>query len=354
MKQFKRSWKVFIFFTFIASNAFAQIGVETKKIEKGTVIKAPHTKKDSSIIKADKIENTPNNNTKKNEKTEELKESMAENGEFRFYKNPSVISRDSLGKGLNGTQLVKISEEIKIDCVWVKVRDYYSIWDSKNLNPYQWSTEKLRDTIHLTLYKPEEGELWSSPLEKTLTTSPFGPRWGMFHSGIDLHLKMGEPVYSAFDGIVRISAFMSGYGYSVCVRHKNGLETFYAHLSKCKVEVGQEIKAGQIIGLGGSTGWSTGPHLHLETRYAGYAFNPALLYDFSKTEPLMFQEFDLMPHHFSHILGQVRQKITHTVTAGETIQSVSAKYGVNVWNLARNNQLTIFSVLKEGQKLIIF
>lgn len=338
-------------FTFVG---FAQVGIETKKIENGTVIKVPN-KNNDDVIKPKKL---PHQETKEDKKEQgssiESKENAAENGDFQLFKNPSLIGRDSLGKGLNGPQLVKISEEIKIDCVWVKVRDYYSIWDSRNVNPYQWNTEKLRDTTHLTLYQPEKGELWASPLETTLTTSCFGPRWGSFHSGIDLNLRTGDPVYSLFDGIVRISAFLSGYGNTVVVRHKNGLETLYGHLSKCKVEVGQEVKSGQIIGLGGSTGWSTGPHLHLETRYAGYAFNPSLLYDFNKEDQLMFQEFDLMPHHFAHILGQVRQKITHTVLAGETLQSISIKYNVPVYNIARKNQLTIFSNLKQGQKLIIF
>ncbi|TAE49597.1 MAG: LysM peptidoglycan-binding domain-containing protein [Cytophagales bacterium] len=352
--MFKNIVNLITFYLCVVSVGIAQVGIETKKIESGTTIKVP-PKNNEDIIKSKKPTQEENKKDKNNQITNtESKENAAENGDFNLYKKPSLVGRDSLGKGLNGPQLVKISEEIKIDCVWVKSRDYYSIWDSRNINPYQWNTEKLRDTIHLTLYEPEKGELWASPLEKTLTTSPFGPRWGSFHAGIDLNLRTGDPVYSLFDGIVRISAFMAGYGNTVVVRHKNGLETLYGHLSKCKVEVGQEVKSGQIIGLGGSTGWSTGPHLHLETRYAGQAFNPALLYDFGKDDQLMFQEFDLMPHHFAHILGQVRQKITHTVLAGETLQSISIKYNVPVYNIARKNQLTIFANLKEGQKLIIF
>ncbi len=352
--MYKNIAGLFISYVCIITITFAQVGIETKKIESGTVIKVPN-KNNDSVIKS----KNPQNDIIKKEKQQtpsevESKESAAETGEFNLYRTPSVVGRDSLKKGLNNTQLVKISEEIKIDCVWVKVRDYYTIWDSRNVNPYQWNVDKLRDTTHITLYQPEKGELWASPLETTLTTSCFGHRWGSFHSGIDLNLKTGDPVYSLFDGIVRISTFLAGYGNAVVVRHKNGLETLYGHLSKCKVEVGQEIKSGQIIGLGGSTGWSTGPHLHLEVRYAGYAFNPALLYDFNKEDQLLFQEFDLMPHHFAHILGQVRQKITHTVIAGETLQSISVKYNVAIHNIARKNQLTIFSVVKEGQKLIIF
>ena len=93
-------------------------------------------------------------------------------------------------------------------------------------------------------------------------------------------MKKGDPVGAAFAGRVRFSKYSSGYGNLVVIRHENGLETYYGHLSERKVEAGDWVEAGQVIGLGGSTGRSTGPHLHFETRYQGYAFDPEWLIDF--------------------------------------------------------------------------
>ena len=97
--------------------------------------------------------------------------------------------------------------------------------------------------------------------------SKFGYRRGRRHQGTDIPLKSGTPVAAAFDGRVRMSSYVSGYGNLVILRHENGLETFYGHLSKRQVSVGDWVRAGDIVGLGGSTGRSSGPHLHFETRY---------------------------------------------------------------------------------------
>jgi murein DD-endopeptidase MepM/ murein hydrolase activator NlpD len=113
-------------------------------------------------------------------------------------------------------------------------------------------------------------------------TSPFGWRWGHVHAGIDIGLKTGDTIVSSFDGVVRMSRWYYGYGNCVVVRHHNGLETLYGHLSHRLVNPGDLVNAGQIIGLGGSTGYSTGPHLHFETRILGKPFNPELLIDFKK------------------------------------------------------------------------
>jgi LysM repeat protein len=111
-------------------------------------------------------------------------------------------------------------------------------------------------------------------------TSSYGPRWGRMHHGLDLHLRTGDTVVSAFDGIVRFAGYnKSGFGNCVVVRHLNGLETLYGHLSKISVVPNQFLKAGELLGLGGSTGRSSGPHLHFETRYKDYSFDPLLIID---------------------------------------------------------------------------
>ena len=110
--------------------------------------------------------------------------------------------------------------------------------------------------------------------------SKYGPRWGRMHKGLDLFLRAGDTVVSAFDGIVRYAKFnKGGYGNCVVVRHINGLETIYGHLGKINVTENQYVQAGELVGLGGTTGHSSGPHLHFETRYKDFAINPEQYYN---------------------------------------------------------------------------
>lgn len=114
-------------------------------------------------------------------------------------------------------------------------------------------------------------------------TSPYGyrPRFKRMHRGVDIKINMKDPIKAAFSGRIRITNYEAkGYGNYVVIRHHNGLETVYGHLDKILVKNGQDVKAGDVIGLGGNTGRSTGPHLHFETRYMGYAINPAAIFDF--------------------------------------------------------------------------
>lgn len=105
-------------------------------------------------------------------------------------------------------------------------------------------------------------------------SSPYGWRWNRPHGGVDFALKIGEPIYAVFDGVVRVAQINGGYGKMILIRHYNNLETLYAHLDKINVKVGQEVKAGDIIGMSGNTGFSTGPHLHFETRLLYQTFDP--------------------------------------------------------------------------------
>jgi murein DD-endopeptidase MepM/ murein hydrolase activator NlpD len=351
--------RVLFCFLFIFLGSFCLIWAqETPKFSNTPIIKGQAFKKDTLVqrdtIKPSQIHfSIPEVTENLDEKIDE--EAAADNGFLaRMKKKPSVVTRDTLAKSLGDLHLVKVSEQLKIDCVWVKSAEYYAIWDSKNINPYRKDASIFKDTVNINLYNKPQGELWASPLERTLQTSSFGYRWGRFHHGVDLDLKMGTPVYTAFDGIVRISAFgNNGYGNYVVIRHKNGLETLYGHLSVRKVEVGQEIKAGQLIGLGGSTGWSTGPHLHFEVRYEGNTLNPLLIYDFSKTEVLFTDKLKIMPHHFAHLGNKVRQTIVHQVVQGENLSIISAKYNVPVAMIIQLNHLDARAELKVGQSLRI-
>ncbi|MCR4659931.1 MAG: RNA polymerase factor sigma-54 [Bacteroidales bacterium] len=111
-------------------------------------------------------------------------------------------------------------------------------------------------------------------------TSPYGWRWERPHRGVDIQLRTGDPVRCAFSGVVRVAKVMGGYGNCIVVRHYNGLETVYGHLSKINVKRHQHVCAGDTIGLGGSSGRSTGPHLHFEVRFQYEPFDPEWILNF--------------------------------------------------------------------------
>lgn len=119
------------------------------------------------------------------------------------------------------------------------------------------------------------------PTSSRVITSNFGARWGRQHKGLDIKVYIGDTIRAAFSGKVRVVKYEGrGYGKYVVIRHYNGLETYYAHMSKQLVSEGDDVRAGDPIGLGGNTGRSTGSHLHFETRLCGIAINPALMFDF--------------------------------------------------------------------------
>lgn len=198
----------------------------------------------------------------------------------------------------------------------------------------------------------------------------FGPRRGRRHQGIDLPLKTGEKIYATFDGKVRVSRYAKGYGNLVVIRHDNGLETFYGHLSERKVESGDWVKAGDVIGLGGSTGRSTGPHLHFETRYQGYAFDPQWLIDFPN-DVLRHRLFVLKKKYFSPYSNYEQDfddeeknaeedakadaeeaaKKYYKVRAGDTLGRIAQRNGTTVKALCKLNNMKDTDILREGRTI---
>ncbi len=247
-------------------------------------------------------------------------------------------------------RLIKVSEQIKIDSIWVTAYEHYAPWDSNKIDIYNFDPKTFNDTINIRLYDPFFGYNWKMPLDQTAVTSPFGYRWRRWHYGTDLDLNTGDPVYSAFDGIVRIKSYdRYGYGYYIVVRHKNGLETLYGHLSKQLVDIGEEVKAGDLIGKGGSTGRSTGSHLHYELRYRGLAFDPQKVYDFTSSK-ISGPNYTLTPDLFSHVV-QARTNAYHRVKRGENLGAIARRYGVTISTLTRLNGISTRSILRVGQNL---
>ncbi|MDQ3534353.1 MAG: M23 family metallopeptidase [Bacteroidota bacterium] len=264
----------------------------------------------------------------------------------------SIVSEDSTEAIEEYLQIVEISEELKIDCVWVTSQEYFSIWDSKSVNPYKIDGTKFSDSITLILYNAAAEQGWACPLEENKITSNFGMRSYRWHYGTDLKCNVGDPIRAAFDGIVRITQYDGGgYGNYILIRHSNGLETLYGHLSATQVKVGQLVKAGEVIGLGGNTGRSTGPHLHYEVRYQGNPLNPLEMYDF-ENNLLKFDTLNVTAESFAY-LKESRKIVYHTVRKGENLGLISRKYHVPVKTICKLNKISTKTILRVGQRLRI-
>ena len=239
---------------------------------------------------------------------------------------------------------------------------YTEGWNSKAVNPFKESDVPNTKVIDVTgYYMPVPGRV----------TSNYGYRakFGRMHKGIDLAIRSNDTIYAAFDGKVRLTAYEGkGYGNYVIIRHPNGLETVYGHLNKHLVKPDQTVKAGQPIGLGGSTGRSTGPHLHFETRFMGYAINPAAIFDFANhtthTDTYTFSKSTYTKaRNFapSKNLAQSETenpykkgndaKTTYTVKKGDTLSSIARSYGMSATTLRKLNSLASSDMIKAGQVL---
>ena len=179
---------------------------------------------------------------------------------------------------------------------------FSNYWDNNHLFVYKnVNFSDLGDTISLQLLSNEADNFklnWYGSI-----SSSYGRRWGRKHEGLDIPLHTGDSVVSTFDGIVRFAKCTnSGYGNCIVIRHLNGLETLYGHLSKIEVLENQFVKSGQLIGRGGSTGRSTGPHLHFETRLYDYSFNPTKIININNRQlvnsKMVFSKKELFSDHF--------------------------------------------------------
>jgi murein DD-endopeptidase MepM/ murein hydrolase activator NlpD len=284
--------------------------------------------------------------------------------------NVSVSSFDTTSIDEREPLIIEIEEETRPEGSddFVSVATYYSIWDATNINPYGIDSDNFDDVVDVELYNKDQGRFWSVPNNSPKLTSNFGPRWGRLHAGVDVDLETGDPVYAAFDGIVRVSGYNNGgYGKFMVVRHYNGLETLYGHLSQQNFESGTYVKAGDQIGLGGSTGRSTGSHLHFETRYEGNPFNPTYVFNFngSGSEPVadhllisarVFDTYGLaLKNEYGDAGDRVNTRRVAWTTAhyGDSLYSIANRAGISVEKLAKMNGMRVSSSLRAGRRLRI-
>jgi murein DD-endopeptidase MepM/ murein hydrolase activator NlpD len=205
----------------------------------------------------------------------------------------------------------------------------------------------LRESLVIEI-ESEALSYYTTP-RQGVVTSLYGWRDKRMHKGIDVDLNKGEPVVSAFDGKVRIAERRGGYGNVVVIMHPNGLETVYAHLSKIKVKEGQVVLSGQMIGLGGSTGHSTGSHLHFEVRYKSHAINPATFISF--TDNKLYADMIVLKKTRTGVNAYPINAGFHTVKKGETWNGIAKQYGMNYKELCSLNGTQKRYYLKPGQKI---
>jgi LysM repeat protein len=241
-------------------------------------------------------------------------------------------------------------------------------WDTTIYNPY-------RNTItEYPLQLRFSDSTFSSPvLHKKVITSRYGWRKGRPHKGIDIDLVTGDSVVTILDGIVRFARYSRGHGKTVVVRHYNGVETTYAHLSHIAVKANDSIVKGQYIGKGGNTGRSTGSHLHLVTSLKGEYIHPEYLFNFDASNTIRSQELWITQkwtrpsYHSSRGLAKltlfetkeealaslVKERKVYVVRKGDTLSRISKRNKTSIASICRTNKIKSTSTLKIGQKLVL-
>jgi hypothetical protein len=294
---------------------------------------------------------------------------------------------------------------------WAYYRPAMAVYDELPVYSENWDTTRifsypsveaadLPERIDLALINAADE--YHAPITGAVR-SPFGVRGRRNHNGIDIPLRTGEPIYATFEGKVRYSKYNTGgYGNLVIVRHKNGLETWYAHLSRSNVAVNDYVKAGQVIGYGGNTGRSTGPHLHYEVRYCDQTFDPQFLIAFPggglKTEVFALERsyFNIHSRASEELIedeiddamwdselrllaemgdtvasrqllanavareqeaerarAEAARAVYHTIVSGDMLGTISRKYSVSIDQICRLNSITRTTTLRLGRRLRI-
>lgn len=241
--------KTILFFLFIlfSTTVLAQHTANRASQEQGTA--AHPSALHATMNKAEPFD-AVSDTTIKTEDYQELKEDE-ETDEHKISIRPTIIPCDAL---------------------------YMGTWNNHRVKKAPIDFGKIPDQVIIRLVCARKQQGFSFPC-KGRKSSNYGLRWGRSHNGVDFAANVGDSIVAAFDGVVRMAKYNGGYGNMIVIRHWNNLETLYGHLSAYKVEVGQTVKAGQLIGLAGNTGRSTGPHLHFETRFLYEPFDPEWILD---------------------------------------------------------------------------
>jgi len=249
----------------------------------------------------------------------------------------------------DGDVVYKIAPQFMLDTMLINHHPadsiYHYIWTDERVNPYGTLFDSLKDDVHI----PMAGFRLPAP---GYVTSPFGWRRNRMHKGTDIKVQVGDSIRAAWGGQIRIVGWdPRGYGYFVVMRHDNGLETVYGHLSRPLVDEYEQVPAGYVIGLGGNTGRSTGSHLHLEIRYLGEAINPASVIDFTTGELKSKEEYIIGIKAMKQARAEAAARKYHTVRSGDTLSGIAKKYGTTVKKLCALNGIKETKILQIGMKI---
>jgi len=242
--------------------------------------------------------------------------------------------------------------------------ELYSSWNTTRAHCY--AKEAVPETFKIDL----RGFHMPTPSRKVTSNYGYRPAFRRIHRGLDIKVYTGDTISAAFDGKVRVVNYEpDGYGYYIVIRHENGLETIYAHLSKQLVKTNDEVRAGEAIGLGGNTGRSNGSHLHFETRLLGVAIDPSLMFDFANQDVTgdyyVFNNNERNSGNRSMAAGNASGRNTsasakrnasggshfYKVKKGDSLYSIATKLGISLSALCASNRIGKRSRIRPGQIL---
>ena len=215
-------------------------------------------------------------------------------------------------------------------------------WINDQIFAYRIQPDSIRDTVVM---------LTSG--DRIFTLPVYGKLFRGFtysHKGLDIKLNKGDTIRAAFDGVVRYAKYnRGGFGNLVILRHYNGLETYYGHLSKINVRVNEVVKSGDHIALGGSTGRSRGPHLHFEVRYKDIPLDPLRMVDYDNKK-LISNTFPITKRVF-YPNDYVANALVVKIKNGDTIGKLARKYHTSVKEICAMNKIKPTSTLRVGRSI---
>lgn len=274
----------------------------------------------------------------------------------KIKKAPQIVEiHDTIYIEVHDTIYVEVhdtvSEMLSMGVDGMPASDVYSdIWQNARVNPYNTPIDSLRQPVRIDISGfrlPHPGAV----------TSPYGMRKVRYHYGTDLRVAVGDSIHVAWDGVVRIVGWdPRGYGRYMVVRHDNGLETVYGHLSAALMDENERVFAGEVIALGGNTGRSTGPHLHWEMRYLGNAFNTAHIVDYEHgcarafADNIYVLSKDITWPEYAQ-LKALKSAQWHTIKSGESLSTIARKYQTSVKAICRLNKINENTIIRAGKKI---
>ncbi|MDR0733548.1 MAG: peptidoglycan DD-metalloendopeptidase family protein [Dysgonamonadaceae bacterium] len=287
------------------------------------------------------------------------------------------IKRNSERRNLVADRVPTKNETLIIDSLLLarELEEEANDFPADELYEGAWNNEFLK--IYSDANVPESFKIDVSSFVMPIAgrvTSPYGPRWRRFHYGVDIKLQVGDTIFAAFEGKVRVCSYeRGGYGNYLVIRHPNGLETVYGHLSDFLVDIDENVEAGQPVALGGNTGRSTGSHLHFEFRFLGQAIDPSDIidftyfctyddyYTFNKSRSgnnyfnvdfyTQYKQLKSKGRYFTSKSYGGKGGKYHKVRNGDTLSTIAMRYGTSVQNLCRLNGIKSTTTLKIGRSL---